>query len=185
MTYPVHINTLQPKESTQDTNALIRYGMCTNVSNENLCRIDNDDLSRLRLNLFKVVDKPQMKTYSCFIYNKGLNVRLIQKDTDITNLLIGYDKVIRDICIAISFEESKYEELKHILKSKYNYDFYLPKDPDYAYEKRKYEELVEDINNHNNKMNEAQKNGIFNFVSLKKVPFTFKFYENQFTPSKI
>jgi hypothetical protein len=62
------------------------------------------------------------KTHSCFIYHN--NIADVQKDSDITQYLLNYDKnFVRESmppCIHIIYTNDNYLKLKEVLKTKYS-----------------------------------------------------------------
>ncbi len=184
--YPIYINTIHKNSSSpneSDSNTIYCYGMFGTVSDNDLYSVNksftlNSNSNCFWLKLEKLVESDKVKTYSQFIYHK--DIHLVQNDTEITKLLVNYDKdYVRQSyhpCIAICYEETNYQALKNILNSKYNIKLVLPKEPDRVYENKIYEEIVNEVLDHNEKINYYQDIGVFEFISLKKIPLTLQFY---------
>lgn len=118
--------------------------------------------------------------YYDFIYH--IDIHLVQKDTEITDLLYSYDKdFVRESyppCIYIMFHDKNYDKLSELLKNKYNItDFYKSKRV-YNRTNKSYEELKNAIIEHNNCIKYYESDGAIEFVKQKSIPFTKEFYED-------
>ncbi len=169
--------------------AMIGYGMCTGTRDINNIKRNIPDLDLDKLSLKfdfnwlgtkKVVNREFVKvnTYSQFIY--GMDVKKVQKDSNVTDLLVNYDKdFTRDSmppCIAICYEEQNFDKLQKILNTKYNIKLYKPDKPDTVFETKTYEEIVNDITNHNSKIKEFEEKGLIEFIITNVIPFTLDRY---------
>ncbi len=116
---------------------------------------------------------PTKDTYSQFIYN--INIKQVQEDNDVTQYLINWDKdFVRDSmppCIAICYSETNYEELKDVLKRKYNIKLSKPREPNNVIKIKPYENILSQIRERNNNIKKYKDMGIFEFVTLSEMPF--------------
>ncbi len=121
---------------------------------------------------------PTKDTYSQFIYD--INIAQVQKDNDVTQYLINWDKkFVRDSmppCIAICYSETNYEELKDVLKRKYNIKLSKPREPHNVIKIKPFENILSQIRERNDNIKKYEDMGIFEFVALSEMPFTIDLY---------
>ncbi len=115
---------------------------------------------------------------TCSTFLSGYDLEEIQKDIEVTSLLSDYDKGIRlsdPPCILIQFKESKIAELTDILDKKYDMALH-----GYSYcneyRKKTYEEMAIELVKYNEEMDKIVEEGIFEFVTVKQIPFTVEYY---------
>lgn len=115
---------------------------------------------------------------TCSTFLSGYNLEEIQQDTEVTSLLSYYDKGIRlsdPPCILIQFKESKRYELADILDKKYDMVLH-----GYSYcneyRAKTYEEMAIELIKYNEERDKIVEEGIFEFVTVKQIPFTVEYY---------
>jgi len=189
--YKIITNTITKLDNKKfsDDVAIFGSGMCGNNSESYFSSnyyLNNSQFilssECIWFNKTKLISRDRIKinTYSQFLHH--LNVKLIQNDDDITCLLEYYDKdFVRESyppCILITYSEQNFEKLKEVLKTKYDKDICMPKEPDKLFEKKTYNEIIDEIKIENEKLEKYEKAGIFKFIQLKKMPFTKNCYDH-------
>lgn len=181
--YLILINSIFPKNKNECTIFSIGMGgsstykkICDRKLDENYINFSRDFYWLFYYDIYMHKD-PNQYTYSQCIYH--MDIDKVQKDEDVTQYLINWDKnFVRQSyppCIAISYYETNYEPLKKILKNKYDIKLNKPQ-PNDIRKIKPYEEFVSQILERNNKIKQFEELGIFEFVTLNEIPFTMDLY---------
>jgi hypothetical protein len=182
--YPLFIETIKCKKTNR--NAVFKSGMAGNLTVDELIDYKNNLTNICEdcvyINKKAVLDGAKQSTISDFIYHN--DILDVQKDEEITNLLVDYDRggfirLSNPPCIWVQYKPENYKTLKKILNSKYNIDL-KEKQPGKVYIVRSYNDMLSQLVKHNEKIDLYEKTGVFKFVSLKEYPFTLEIYNENY-----
>jgi hypothetical protein len=161
--YRILIKNLKIKNS--DNVVIYQDGMYGSFSKNNLTKL----LPSWKPLYYKKIE-PQNElnnTYTCFIYHE--NIEDVRKDQDVTKYLLDYDKDIVGLsyppCIAITYTNNNYLNLKEILDTKYSIKLHK-KEPNLQRRCTTKEEQEEEIITNINKIKENENLGFITFVLI-------------------
>ena len=110
---------------------------------------------------------PEKNTCSQYIYHN--DIHLVQKDIDVTDYFTSYDKtgirMSNPPCIAVSYREKDFDDIKHILQKKYSINISKPK-VSIQYIPTTQEEQNDEVLKLMNKLYEGENAGYFKIVNI-------------------
>ncbi len=177
--------------SDVDTHTVFINGMSYTLSHDKLIshilRNSNDidmgeDFLWLRIYDVETFIQKDKNKYMYFDYIYSCDIAKVQKDTEVTQYFVNWDKDFIRLsfppCIAIVYTEENYEPLKNILKEKYNISITKIKPTKTTVRTIKsYEDICANIAEHYNVLDEGFRRNIYELVTLKEIPFTRDLYE--------